>query len=82
MSLNHHLTRYPPSYRSLSSDHGVSMARLAGRYLDRGVLGLDVAGDEGSFPLATDQDPMAAAVRESQGRVHLIIICFFIELVH
>ena len=65
--------------RSLSSDHGVSMARLAGRYLDRGVLGLDVAGDEGSFPLATDQDPMAAAVRESQGRVHLIIICFLLD---
>ena len=55
------------------------MARLAGRYLDRGVLGLDGAGDEGSFPLANDQDPMAAAVRESQGRVHLIIICFLMD---
>ena len=30
-----------------------------------GVLGLDVAGDEGSFPLAASDDPMAAGVREA-----------------
>ena len=41
------------------------------RYLQRsgedpvGVLGLDVAGDEGSFPPAAPEDPMAAAVREA-----------------
>ena len=56
--------------RSKDSAHGVSMARLAGRHLHLspgeapGVLGLDVAGDEGSFPLASDSDPMAAGVRQ------------------
>ena len=41
------------------------------RYLQRraedpaGVVGLDVAGDEGSFPLASPEDPMAAGVREA-----------------
>ena len=41
------------------------------RYLQReaedpvGVVGLDVAGDEGSFPLASAEDPMAAGVREA-----------------
>ena len=41
------------------------------RYLQRaasdpvGVLGLDVAGDEGSFPLASEEDPMAAGVMEA-----------------
>ena len=41
------------------------------RYLQRraedpvGVVGLDVAGDEGSFPLAGPGDPMAAGVREA-----------------
>jgi hypothetical protein len=27
-------------------------------------VGLDIAGDEGSFPLTADSDPMAAAVKE------------------
>ena len=57
--------------RSSSREHGVQMARLAARYLQHraedpvGVVGLDVAGDEGSFPLASDQAPMAGGVREA-----------------
>ena len=44
---------------------------VGSRYLQReaedpvGVVGLDVAGDEGSFPLASPEDPMAAGVREA-----------------
>ena len=44
---------------------------VGSRYLQReaedpvGVVGLDVAGDEGSFPLASEEDPMAAGVMEA-----------------
>ena len=57
--------------RSKPEQHGRDTARLAARYLQRteadlpGVVGVDVAGDEGSFPLASDTDPMAAGLREA-----------------
>ena len=37
--------------RSRSPDEAVSLVELGSRYLDRGVVGFDVAGDEGSYPL-------------------------------
>ena len=49
----------------------MATARLAARHLQRtaaaapGVVGVDVAGDEGGFPLASDEDPMAAGLREA-----------------
>ena len=57
--------------RSKSEQHGLNTARLGSKYLQRsaadlpGVVGIDVAGDEGSFPLASDTDPMAAGLREA-----------------
>ena len=47
---------------------------LADQYLQRrpgdaaGVLGVDVAGDEGGYPLSTDDDPMAAGLHEAARR--------------
>jgi adenosine deaminase len=38
--------------RSCAAPHGARMLALARRYLGRGVVGFDVAGDEGSYPLA------------------------------
>ena len=60
------------------------MARLAARHLQLsagqapGVLGLDVAGDEGTFPLSTDSHPMAAAVRENL-RLSLFNVILFLD---
>ena len=57
--------------RSKPEQHSLDTARLASKYLQRsaadrpGVVGMDVAGDEGSFPLASDTDPMAAGLREA-----------------
>ena len=57
--------------RSKPSFHGLETARLASQYLQRtkddppGVVGMDVAGDEGGFPLASNTDPMAAGVQEA-----------------
>jgi adenosine deaminase len=38
--------------RSCEPPHGARMLALARRYLGRGVVGFDVAGDEGTYPLA------------------------------
>ena len=57
--------------RSKPSSHGLETARLARQYLQRtkddppGVVGMDVAGDEGGYPLASNTDPMAAGVQEA-----------------
>ena len=51
--------------RSMSADHGEATAQLAAQYLDQGVLGMDVAGDEGNYPLSSDNAPMVAGVREA-----------------
>ena len=37
--------------RSMNSEHCTKMANLGTKYFGKGVVGLDVAGDEGSFPL-------------------------------
>ena len=56
--------------RSKDAAHAVHTAHLAARYLQRGdvagVVGMDVAGDEGSYPLATDRDAMAEGVKEAR----------------
>ena len=48
--------------RSLTPAHGLNTAHLAAA---TAALGFDVAGDEGSFPLAGPQHSMAAAVEEA-----------------
>ena len=58
-------------HRSKSAEHAVDTARLAAKYLQRlasdplGVVGMDVAGDEGGYPLASDQHLMAAGLEEA-----------------
>ena len=37
--------------RSMPKEHCVEMTQLAAQFMGRGVVGMDVAGDEGSFPL-------------------------------
>ena len=49
----------------MSASHGQDIAVLAGQYLHQGVLGMDVAGDEGNYPLATDTDPMVSGLKEA-----------------
>ena len=57
--------------RSKDAAHGVNTARLAAKYIQKtksdlpGVVGMDVAGDEGSYPLASDKDAMAEGVKEA-----------------
>eukprot|EP00092_Neocalanus_flemingeri_P024964 GFUD01027076.1.p1 GENE.GFUD01027076.1~~GFUD01027076.1.p1 ORF type:complete len:405 (+),score=79.62 GFUD01027076.1:36-1250(+) len=56
--------------RSKDSAHGVHTARLAAKYLQKrndlpGVVGMDVAGDEGTYPLATDKAAMVEGVMEA-----------------
>lgn len=61
--------------RSMSESHGKEMAELAAKFLKTtdglksnkccGVVGFDVAGDEGRFPLQTDDDPMAEGVKRA-----------------
>jgi len=47
--------------RSLPSEHSLRMARLAKQFLWKGVVGFDIAGDEGSFPLALHEDAIRYA---------------------
>ena len=48
------------------------MAELAGKYLQKsksdpiGVVGFDVAGDEGNFPLNSNQCPMVKGLKRAQ----------------
>eukprot|EP00808_Paulinella_micropora_P030129 g59991.t1 len=49
--------------RSLPDQHGWDMLELASRWRGKGVLGLDVAGDEGRFPLARFV-PLLTAARQ------------------
>ena len=48
--------------RSKDKEHGVEMAELAAKYLQPNgrVVGFDVAGDEGSYPLYSEDHPMYA----------------------
>ena len=51
--------------RSRGEEHGLGVARLVAANLEAGVVvGMDVAGDEGSYPLA-GQGPMVAGVQEA-----------------
>ena len=51
--------------RSRGEEHGLGVARLVAANLGAGmVVGMDVAGDEGSYPLA-GQGPMVAGVQEA-----------------
>ena len=51
--------------RSRGEEHGTGVARLVAANLEAGVVvGMDVAGDEGSYPLA-GQGPMVAGVQEA-----------------
>lgn len=55
--------------RSRGEQHGVDTARLADTFRQEGVVGMDVAGDEGSFPLAGLQgEAMVAGVEEAERR--------------
>ena len=51
--------------RSYPTSHSVQMAKLASEFLNctPGVVGFDVAGDEGSFPLALMMDGVEEAKR-------------------
>ena len=54
--------------RSKDAEHSIEMAELAGKYLQLnkvdpiGVIGYDVAGDEGSYPLNSFSDPMSKGI--------------------
>ncbi|XP_023334386.1 uncharacterized protein LOC111705912 isoform X3 [Eurytemora carolleeae] len=58
--------------RSKNSDHGISTAQLAFKYLQKssedmfGVVGMDVAGDEGTYPLCDPSHAMYAGVQEAK----------------
>ncbi len=49
--------------RSYSADHSMEMAELAAAWLGSGVVGFDIAGDEGAFPLHIHSDSVKEAVR-------------------
>ncbi len=49
--------------RSYSVDHSIEMAELAAAWLGNGVVGFDIAGDEGAFPLHIHSDSVKEAVR-------------------
>ena len=57
--------------RSKIAAHGVHTAKLAAKYLQKtkddfpGVVGMDVAGDEGTYPLASEKDAMVEGVNEA-----------------
>jgi len=56
--------------RSKDSAHGIRTAQLAAKYLQQaggpaGVVGMDVAGDEGTYPLQDENHSMVAGVREA-----------------
>jgi len=50
--------------RSRDEEHGLAIARLTAANLAHGVVGMDVAGDEGTYPLAGER-PMVAGVQEA-----------------
>ena len=51
--------------RSRGEEHGLEVARLVAANMEAGVVvGMDVAGDEGSYPLA-GQGTMVAGVEEA-----------------
>lgn len=58
--------------RSKTAEHGVRMAKLAGKYLQKsskdpvGVVGFDIAGDEGRYPLASPRDSMVAGCKKAK----------------
>jgi len=62
--------------RSMSEEHGIEMADLAAKYLKKKeksgenpffeVVGFDVAGDEGRFPLQSFSDPMSEGMKSIQ----------------
>lgn len=52
--------------RSKSKQHSVEMAELAAKYMPFGVVGYDVAGDEGSYPLNSEDDNMTPGVKKAQ----------------
>ena len=49
--------------RSYPTDHSVAMAQLAGKYASVGVVGFDIAGDEGSYPLSLHSGAITEAHR-------------------
>lgn len=49
--------------RSYSVDHSIEMAELAAAWLGKGVVGFDIAGDEGAFPLEIHKLGILEAVR-------------------
>lgn len=49
--------------RSFDREHATGTFRLARRWLGRGVIGADVAGDEGSYPLSLLKDEIQACVQ-------------------
>jgi len=58
--------------RSKGSSHGLEIAALSAKYLQKtasdpyGVVGMDVAGDEGNYPLSNANASMAAGVEEAK----------------
>jgi adenosine deaminase len=57
----------------MEAEHGLKMAELAGKYLQTsgsgsefGVVGFDVAGDEGTYPLKSENDKMFPGVIRAQ----------------
>ena len=58
--------------RSKDANHCLEMAELAGKYLQKtendpiGVVGFDVAGDEGSYPLGSYESSMVPGIQRAQ----------------
>ena len=58
--------------RSKDANHCLEMAELAGKYLQKtkndpiGVVGFDVAGDEGSYPLGSYESSMVPGILRAQ----------------
>lgn len=48
-------------YRSVALDENLATIRLAQKYRDRGVIGIDLAGDEKNFPASAHADAFALA---------------------
>lgn len=52
--------------RSMDESHGLEMVELAKSLGRNGVVGIDVAGDEGSYPLASETDTMFKSVMRAK----------------
>lgn len=50
--------------RSYPPEHVTQIADLARKYKGRGVIGIDLAGDEGTYPMSLHKDALAEAVRQ------------------